>query len=288
MLEFVGSVRQSFLREVMRVIKSDTGFLFYDKIFKQLMADESDLVLWQLSPTDGKREVSSSRINAFHMDSGKIFFEIDLNTNVKVELPIYCFAEDGQIIFKSKIDNILETNLSVSIPDEIKILEDTEVTHIKGTTGKDYSDLWKSKRLKSIPVDTGLDIIQVKSMAQRSTRDQELLNNEFGLTVDEEDNLFADKRESPRARPKNEKWVKIALPQNEGPSIYKLFDLSQGGMAFVGLDETEFDKGADIKIVGFNDFDLDDPLIGKIMSIRPIDGVASEFKFGVKFSEGQD
>lgn len=288
MLRFLESVRQSFLREVMRVIKSDTGFLFYEKIFKQLMADQSDLVLWQLSPVDGKREISKSRINAFHMESGKIFFEMDPNANVKGDLPIYCFAEDSQIIFKATIDNILDTNLSVIMPEEIKVLEDPEVTLIQGKTGTDYSTVWKSKRLKSMPVDTGPDIMRVKSMAQRSTRDQELLNNEFGLTLDEEDKLFADKRESPRARPKADKWVKIALPQIEGPTIYKLFDLSQGGMAFVGFDETEFEKGDDVKIVGFNDFDLDDPLIGKIMSIRPIDGVESEFKFGVKFSEGQD
>ena len=272
----------------MRVIKSDTGFLYYEKIFKQLMADQSKLVLWQFSPVDGKREISSSRINAFHMESGKIFFEIDPKVNVKAELPIYCFAEDGRIIFKTTIDNILDTNLSVTIPDEIKVLEDPEVILIKGKTGTDYSTLWKSNQLTSMPADTGPDIMRVKSMAQRSTRDQELLNNEFGLTLDEEDRLFADKRESPRARPKKDKWVKIALSQSDGPSIYKLFDLSQGGMAFVGFDESEFEKGAEVKIVGFNDFDLDDPLIGKIMSIRPIDGVESEFKFGVKFSEGQD
>lgn len=252
------------------------------------MADQSDLVLWQLSPIDGKREISNTRINAFHMESGKIFFEIDPKAKVMEELPIYCFAEDGQIIFKAIIDNIRDTNLSVTIPDEIKVLEDPEIILIKGKTGTDYSTLWISKRLKSISEDNGPDIMRVKSMAQRSTRDQELLNNEFGLTVDEEDKIYADKRESPRARPKADKWVKIALPQSEGPSIYKLFDLSQGGMAFVGFEETEFEKGGEVKIVGFNDFDLDDPLIGKIMSIRPIDGADSEFKFGVKFSEGQD
>ena len=58
-------------------------------------------------------------------------------------------------------------------------------------------------------------------------------------------------------------------------------------MGFVSFDETEFPKGSDIRVVGFNDFELDDPLFGQIMSIRPIDGVLSEFKIGVKFSEGQ-
>ena len=129
--------------------------------------------------------------------------------------------------------------------------------------------------------------MRVKSMAQRSNRDQQLLKSEFGLTVDEEDKLYADQRAAPRARPKDDKWVRLVKGVSETPLPYKLFDLSQGGMGFVSFDETEFPKGSDIRVVGFNDFELDDPLFGQIMSIRPIDGVLSEFKIGVKFSEGQ-
>ena len=124
-------------------------------------------------------------------------------------------------------------------------------------------------------------------MAQRSNRDQQLLKSEFGLTVDEEDKLFAGQRAAPRARPKDDKWVKVVRGIGEAALPYKLFDLSQGGMGFVSFDETEFPKGSDIHVVGFNDFELDDPLLGTIMSIRPMDGVLSEFKIGVKFSEGQ-
>jgi hypothetical protein len=40
--------------------------------------------------------------------------------------------------------------------------------------------------------------------------------------------------------------------------------------------------------MGFNEFLLDDPLIGKVMSIRPMDEHQVEFKVGVKFTEGQD
>jgi hypothetical protein len=271
----------------MRVIKSDTGFLYYEKIFKQLMANQSDLVIWQLSPENGERQISRSRLNAFHMESGKLFVQVDSQNKVKAFLPLYCFAEDGPLIFKANIQDISDSNVSLSMPDEIKVLEDPEVVHIHGCTGH-IINTPIIKRIDVSPIDTSLDIMRVKSMAQRSSRDQELLNNEFGLSLDEEDKLFADKRETPRARPKVDKWVKLAQLQGSGPIIYKLFDLSQGGMAFVSFDESEFAKGSEIHIVGFNDFDLDDPLVGNIMSIRPIDGELSEFKIGVKFSDGQD
>lgn len=271
----------------MRVIKSDTGFLYYEKIFKQLMNNQSRLVVWQVV-NGGDRQVTETRLNSYHMESGKLFFEIKSKADVEEALPIYCYAEDGPLIFKAEIQDLYETNISVNMPPEIKILEDAEATLIQGQTGQDLSEAWKVKRLDLNPPDNSPDIMKVKSMAERSSRDQELLNNEFGLSVDEEDKLFADKRESPRARPKIDKWVKVAKLQGSGPEMYKLFDLSRGGMGFVSFSEAEFAKGSEVHIVGFNDFDLDDPLVGKVMSLRPIDGVQSEFKVGVKFSEGQD
>ncbi len=162
------------------------------------------------------------------------------------------------------------------------------MTYIRGSTGQDLSSYHTTKRLNTIREEIGPDIMRVKSMSERSNRDQELLNSEFGLSVDEEDKLFADKREAPRARPKNDKWVKVARLAGEGPVVYKLFDLSQGGMGFVGSNDVDFIKGAEIHIMGFNNFDLDDPLIGKVMSIRPMDGTENEFKIGVKFSDGQN
>jgi hypothetical protein len=273
----------------MRVIKADTDFLFYQKIFKQLMADESTVVVWQISPETGQRNIADTKINALHFESGKIFFDLS-SSELKGHLPLYCYAEAGPIIFKTDIQDILDNNLGVAIPEEIKMLEDPEVTHILGSIGRDMSDVWKVKRLSDEKDEIPSDVMKVKSMAERSSRDQELLNNEFDppLNLDEEDKIFADKRESPRARPKIDKFVKVAKIWGSGPEIYKLFDLSRGGMGFIIFDETGFAKGEDIHIVGFNEFDLDDPLVGRIMSIRPIDGAESEFKVGVKFSEGQD
>lgn len=273
----------------MRVIKAETGFLFYQKIFKQLMADESTVVVWQISPETGLRNVSESKINALHFETGRIFFEVS-SSELKNSLPVYCYAEAGPLIFKTDIQEILDSNLGVAIPQEIKLLEDPEVVHIKGSLGRDMSDVWRVKRLSKENDEIPSDVMRVKSMAERSSRDQELLNNEFDppVNLDEEDKLFVDKRESPRARPKIDKFVKVAKIRGSGPEIYKLFDLSRGGMGFIIYDENSLAKGEEIHILGFNEFDLDDPLIGKIMSIRPIDGAPSEFKVGVKFSEGQD
>jgi hypothetical protein len=272
----------------MKIINPETGFLVYNKIFKYLLAKHSVVVLWQVSPESGSRQIYESHINAYNFESKKIFFELNtfglLNTNSS----IYGYIEDGGIIFKTSIDEVREVSVCLQLPSEIKLLEVSEFKKMEKTLGSAASDVWrvKSKFLK--PDKPAPDYMRVKSMAQRSNRDQELLNNEFGLSLDEEDKIFASQRESPRARPKDDKWVKVVMRNSGEAILYKLFDLSRGGMGFLCSGETEFQKGESIEVKGFNDYELDDPLLGEVMSIRPMDSDMSEFKVGVKFSDGQD
>lgn len=272
----------------MRLIKSEMGFLFYEKILKQLMSRQTKLVVWQVSPYTGGRQVAHSHINSYNLETKNIFIELEGPALLDSEQPVFCYAPDGPIIFKTEISEVVNLVMNLKLPSEMKLLEDPDITFVKGAVGQAISDVWHVKSLDVGSADLGPDVMKVKSMAQRSLRDQELLNNEMGLSIDEEDKLFADKRESPRARPKDDKWVKVAKPEGGEGLIYKLFDLSRGGLGFISFDEMEFTKGSLIHVVGFNDFSLDDPLVGKVMSIRPMDGNVGEFKIGVKFSEGQD
>jgi hypothetical protein len=131
--------------------------------------------------------------------------------------------------------------------------------------------------------------MRVKSMVERTARDQEFLNSEFdAVSLDEEDKLFAEKREAPRARFKDDKFVKVQTLESNILQILKLFDLSRGGMGFITLEPQLFPKGTKILIVGFEGFNLDDPLIAEVMSQRAVDELQIEFKIGCKFDQGQD
>lgn len=273
----------------MKVIKSDSGFLVYQKIFKHLHANQSPLVMWQLLDS-GERLITDSRLNSFNLESGLLHFE-KTTDNLRSESPIFCYCEDGQFIFKTEIQSIKDGVFSLSLPTEIKLLDESDVNIIRGQIGVDLSTTWKTKRLNldSSSDSDGPDYMKVKSMAERSSRDQEFLNNEFdSVSLDEEEKMFADKRESPRARPKIDKWVKIKTSLSDEIHFLRLFDLSRGGIGFLTTDVELFPKGTAIQVVGFEEFDLDDPLVGKIMSQRPIDDTQVEFKIGVKFNEGQE
>ncbi len=274
----------------MNVIKIETGLDRYRTVFNRLIDESVVLVSWQVDPASGQRMITEASVTEYHPQKNQIHFLFISDEDLEPSLPVYFYVENDELIFKTSIQEITPLYVSMNLPLEIHFLEEAEVKVIRGQPG--LSTYWGSKRMRGggPNVDNlGSDHVMVKSMSQRSSRDQEFLNSEWDLpSVDQEDKLFADKRESPRARPKNDKWVKIRKAGTRGVSMFKLFDLSRGGMSFVAIGETDFPKGSEINVTGFETFDLDDPLVGKVMSLRPLDESQVEYKVGVKFNEGQD
>jgi hypothetical protein len=271
----------------MRVIKSDSsGVYAYQKIFKHLQSSAAKLVIWQTSPDSGQRHVIDSVLNSFHPESNLLHLELSREAKLRNDLPIFCYSKEGMLLFKTSLEDLRNNVFSLAFPDEIRLLEEPEIIQIKESAGLDLAEPWKTKRL-NFDRDRTPDFMTVKSMSQRSSRDQEFLTNEFNPTLDEEDKFFADRRESPRARPKLEKLVKLMGEGSEDIHSLRLFDLSQGGLSFLTLEPHNFPKGTKILVIAFDEFNLDDPLIAEVMSQRPVDDSQIECKIGCKFHEGQ-
>ncbi len=267
----------------MKVIKSDSsGIYAYQKYFKHVQANGLSLVLWQIPP-GGKRQVFQSKLNSFHFESNLLHFELPAGASISPELELYVYSDYGPFIFKTSVSGVRESVVSAGIPGEIKILDDSESTQDENFGGK----LGGKTSRPADRIDQGF--MRVKSMVERTARDQEFLNAEFdSVSLDDEDKLFAEKRESPRARFKEDKFVKVQTLESETLQILKLFDLSRGGMGFITLEPQLFPKDSKILIVGFEGFNLDDPLIAEVKSHRPVDELQIEFKIGCKFDQGQD
>lgn len=274
----------------MNVIKLESGLERYHSVFNRLINESVVLVTWQLDPESGKRIITESTVAEFRPQNDDVKYHFISEESLVPTLPVYFYVENDELIFKSFIREVSDLYVSMTLPLEIHFLEEAEVKVIRTKPG--LSTYWGSKRMRGGGPNydnLGSSHVVAKTMAQRSSRDQEFLNQEWNMpSLDEEDLMFADKRESPRARPKVDKWVKIRRAGDVGVNMYKLFDLSRGGMSFVAIGDTHFTKGSEINVTGFETFDLDDPLVGKVMSLRPMDETQIEYKVGVKFDEGQD
>ena len=267
----------------MRVIEKEKDLATFQKIFKQLQNGQG-LLIWQISD-DGKRDVCDSKLESFHLSSRKIRFILQSSNNFSIGSTVYCYSEEQQLIFKTSVEELKETHFIGPYPEEIRLLDESEVGDMRDR----IQTFWKTKRISTEKDDLGSDYMRVKSMAQRSSRDQAHLNKEFGeSSADAEERFFADKRSSPRAKPKGDKWVKVLRVGEVESELFKLTDLSRGGLGFIVYNEDQFVKNSIIKILGFEQFDLDDPLIGTVMSVRQLNDSDTEFKVGIKFDEGQE
>jgi hypothetical protein len=268
----------------MKVITPDQGFSSFLKIFKEVQGLKHKVIVWQLGE-GGRRTVGETLFISYSGDTKTINI-LPTPEVLNPTLPLYFFIEASEVIFKAKIESMGMKFVAVSFPNEIRTLDDSEESitfrknHLKTN--------WVTKAATS-SVDRYSDHVRVKSMKERSSRDQDFLNSKFDpVNLDEEDKLYADKRESPRVRPKGEKLVKVVRKGETQLHIMKLFDLSRGGMGFLTFTPDHFPKGSEIYVTGFDAFELDDPLIGTVMAHRAVDDTNVEYKIGVKFNEGQE
>lgn len=283
MLKLSETVRQSVLR--MKSIHPDTDPQAYEKLFKQVQTAKSPVVVWQVFPENGKRVVNDTTITSFDLDL-QVLYLSSVNDFLDPSLPLFFYSEEQNAIFKSSVREVKDDFFSTDFPNEIKLLDMPDFDAIKIKTGVDLVGMWKTRSHYKAGVNSSH--WGMKTMAERSPRDQDFLNNEFEhLSLDEEDKLFADKRESPRVRPKTQKLVKVVKKGESEFNFFDLFDLSRGGMSFVTTIPDNYPKGSEIFITGFDAFDLDDPLVGTVMSHRQLDDAEYDVKVGVKFAEGQ-
>ena len=266
----------------MKVIHLNEAVSSFQKVFKEVQGLKQKVVIWQV--LQGHRSICDTLLVSYNQEL-RILDVLPGDSEVILSHPLYFYLEDQQIIFKSTVESRNAASISVRWPAELQFLDEEENIKIKNV--KSVQTFWSSRIHGG--VERINDFIRVKTMKDRTSRDQDFLQGEFDhTTLDEEDRFFSGKRESPRVRPKADKLVKIVKKGDEKVNVMKLFDLSRGGMGFLTVNPSQYAKGTEIFVTAFDAFELDDILIGTIVSLRPVDESNVEFKVGIKFNEGQD
>jgi hypothetical protein len=283
MLKLNERLRQNVL--IMNILQPGPDLESFQKIFQQMLGSKSPLIIWQVFPENGKRGIHETFLTSFDLNLQSLTLT-GVEEFLDPSLPVFCYHENQSLIFRSQVQELKDDSITLVLPQEIKHLEMNDVEELKVKTGLDLKGMWKTRSRYKSGVSPAF--WSAKSMAERSARDQDFLNLEFdSLSLDEEDKLFADKRESPRVRPKKQKMVKVIKRGDPVSNLFELFDLSRGGMSFVTTLPDYFPKGSEIFVMGFDSFDLDDPLVGTVMGHRKIDDSRVDMKIGIKFIEGQ-
>lgn len=289
----------------------------YFKYFQSLITSKKAAMVWQLDENSQKRSLYRVIMLSCRREEDTLKAE-NLEKGREFSLPredVYFYVESHQLLFKSPKMNLEDHIFSCVLPNELKVLNEDEHEKILEAFAKidptkkelllDYTR--KKKAAPEYEVgeaqSKGYEF-EVAQAAQKenhyqevapkpqkaepkrqSDRDREIFETELSfVALDEEDKIYADKRDAPRARPPEGKMVSMQLADGSKPAgAFTLFDLSRGGVAVLAFSEDEYQPGDVVHIQAFDEKILDEPMVVEVKSVRPADEHGVQFKIGMMF-----
>jgi len=276
------------------------------------------MILWQL--INNKRCIHVTTIETLNRDlqTFQIKFHAQNEIPFKQDKNIYCYMSQTQCIFKLIIDKIDGNNHFFHYPKQIKFLNNDEFYKLGKEFNEMINDYYFVKGYKYI--DPNFDTMKVKSQLKDiikptghykgvisdsshqkinthisnlhfiSERDKKIFHDELqGLSIHEEEAMFENLREAPRAKPEEGKMALILRNLEDNKSEkYQLYDLSKGGMAFIALESSGFNEGEFVYLLGFEEKKLDNPLKSEVMSVRSYDELNVQYKIGLRFISDEE
>ncbi len=110
--------------------------------------------------------------------------------------------------------------------------------------------------------------------------------SDFKIVDNEDEEHHRHMREAARKSATANQYVEVlryfGVNKNE-KSVYRLHDISSGGLGIITLDPGDFIKGEKIEILSINGKATATKIQGEVVAIRRLDGDDDLFKVGVKF-----
>ena len=249
----------------MKNVTPQDGYIVFQKFFTDLVKRETVVVVWQVS-ADGTRHVENCVLTSYKYDAGILNFLTHEGHGLELqEADVYCYAKSEAVIFKTQ-----PRGQALHMPGVLCFLEGPDIQVIKASLGIDLSDGYMRGKI---------------TPTQKSQRDQALFDDQLAkITTTQEDKIFADKREAPRLRPKEDKIITCQRAGEPDMSQnFLLFDLSRGGLGFKIVVDGLFKRGQFVEITALEGQVLDQPLIGEVMSVRDLAPEDVGWKVGIRF-----
>jgi hypothetical protein len=280
-------------------LKEDGSRLLQPIYIKDMLGDDQLLI----KAATGKSFQLKQQTVYFHIATHKLIFKTEIDT---IENKL-AYVKFPKILKFTELSTSDSDEISSGLEEYTDFLEDQGLgSHIddimrvagEGRANKNREDLLlEEKRIKSTILENHMRLdtynatekINTKwKMKSMSSHDTEILQSELiFISLEEEDEIFAEQRESVRAKPKQSKLITIQksdLAVEE--QIYPLYDLSKGGLSFLITEEDLFTKGEVILVNALDAKRFDTPMQVTVMVVRAADELGVQFKVGCAFVSG--
>lgn len=268
-----------------------------DEILKCFQNTDVILYLWQDNGDTSSRVIYPSKVQTLS-DNTVLFGTHDYSDYDLFPGKIFCFNEDLKYFFKLDQIQMQSNTLEVKIPENIKILSEKENLAMSEALYEIFKKAQDSSNYISENTEDhmtylgpreniDLGVMKIKGAVgskNRNENDQAMFDEIIGsAALSEEDKLFADKRDAPRARPTQGKVVFIKTSTDE--DSFDLYDLSMGGMSVITSKVASFSEQEEVCVLGFDDKRFEEPLKAIVRSVRDIEDLLGQYKVGLQFLE---
>ena len=270
-----------------------------DTILKCFKDSKMVVYLWQDETVTPKRVIYPSRAQKLDVKNESVTFETHDYKNFDLYPgKIYCFNEDLKYFFKLEQVQMQSNTLIVKVPDAIKVLSEQECNSMSDalyqifTQNQGEKDYTSTKNKDHMVYNGPRENIELGATTvkgsvgfkDRSIEDQKMFEEIVGSqSLSEEDKKFANKRNAPRAKPKDGKIVKIHTATGIGE--FDLYDLSTGGMSIITTRVEDFSEQSEISIEGFDDKSFEQPMKAIVRGVRDIKDLLGQYKIGLQFMD---
>lgn len=282
----------------MKKIQFADDFNRIKSLIDESRSGSHEICLWQKDDQTQRRAIHNMKVESNIFNDKKIWMKSTFANTLQFKHGlVFYYCHELRIVFKTNLISLEDQMVCLQYPDEATLLEENdqiteefswmksnnmgeEFTWVRGR-GEATNDIMKVSGGKNEAIN---DIMKVSGGKSEAINDVMRVKGQAPIAK-MEDEAFAGLRESARLAPKVDKYVtliKESDPTKE--TIYKLFDLSQGGAGLLIFNPSEFVVGEKVSIIAIDQKPVDKILRGQVAAVRPYDEAKSEYKLGIKFS----
>lgn len=306
----------------MRVLNNQEHSSDILEVFEKVKSDRSMLILWQV--VEGKRNIHPIYIEQIEVESSHFTVSsAKVDPLSLADQVVFFFCKAQNFIFKSQLSSQDNIEAIISIPSEVKLLDDEDQAGMadlidvfneekifvegegranqkfeeKMVAGSGEANINQEQYMVGRTATDKIDRFRSDSTATEklstkwavksmSAADTALFEEELSyITLEEEDKQYEGMRSAPRAKPPEGKMVTVQEQSGERPQgTYPLYDLSRGGISFLVFSKDEFNAGETLNVLAFDTKKFDEPMKALVRSVREADQLGVQFKVGCQFA----
>jgi len=258
---------------LMKTIIKSESIQEFKSYFDNLSNVIEELTLWQVNSSTNEREIVKVKYHSYNFELDILSFTHSRPELSFFENVIYFYSSELKFIFKGKKSKLNKNKIQVYIPNEITVLDDSEIDSFSASLHIGFN----LNEMSEHTIIEGVTESFTDEKYEQSHRDKDIFETVLRfISLDDED--------APRDTVQKVKMITMKVQgRDQDKETHELFDLSHLDLGVICFNEERYKSGDIIEIHAFDSNVLDAPMLSIVRSVREADETRTSFKIRMQF-----